>query len=171
MLARWRQKIKAASPSVKKISDHPKPAIRAASGAIAAAQSAANDETRNMVATASQVTPDNSASGQVPTNKTPKKVASPLPPLKPSQTGKQCPTNAAPPATRPSSVQYGLSPAIARVIKAGATLLRPIQDEFYGDRSARLEDPFGHRWNIGHSIEQVATDEMQRRYTKLLSDG
>ena len=60
---------------------------------------------------------------------------------------------------------------IASAVRAGATLEREPTDAFYGERSGVVRDPFGHRWNIGHSIEQVATDEMQRRYTKLLSGG
>jgi uncharacterized glyoxalase superfamily protein PhnB len=50
----------------------------------------------------------------------------------------------------------------------GATVEREPKDEFYGERSGAIRDPFGHRWLIGHSIEEVAPEEMQRRYTKLL---
>ncbi|HJS74280.1 MAG TPA: VOC family protein [Vicinamibacteria bacterium] len=50
----------------------------------------------------------------------------------------------------------------------GATVEREPKDEFYGERSGAIRDPFGHRWLIGHSIEDVAPEEMQRRYTKLL---
>ena len=57
---------------------------------------------------------------------------------------------------------------IERALKAGATLEIPIQDQFYGERSGSFRDPFGHRWNVGHSIEEVSTDEMQRRYTEML---
>ena len=57
---------------------------------------------------------------------------------------------------------------IARALALGATLERPAKDEFYGERSGVIRDPFGHRWNIGHQIEQVAPEEMQRRYTRLL---
>lgn len=57
---------------------------------------------------------------------------------------------------------------IERALKAGATLEIPIQDQFYGERSGSFRDPFGHRWNVGHSIEEVSTDEMQRRYTAML---
>lgn len=53
---------------------------------------------------------------------------------------------------------------IARAVAAGATLLRPATDAFYGERSGVVRDPFGHRWNIGHSIEEVTPEEMQRRY-------
>lgn len=60
---------------------------------------------------------------------------------------------------------------IATAVRAGATLEREAADAFYGERSGVVRDPFGHRWNIGHSIEKVATDEMQRRYTELSSGG
>ncbi len=42
------------------------------------------------------------------------------------------------------------------------------QDQFYGERSGVVRDPFGHRWNIGHSVEDVSHDEMQRRYTRMM---
>ena len=58
---------------------------------------------------------------------------------------------------------------IERALTAGAELERPCQDEFYGERGGVVRDPFGHRWQIGHSIETVEPDEMQRRYTEMLS--
>ena len=57
---------------------------------------------------------------------------------------------------------------IARAVAAGATVVRPAQDQFYGERSGTVRDPFGHEWNIGHQIETVSTDEMQRRYTRMM---
>jgi PhnB protein len=57
---------------------------------------------------------------------------------------------------------------IARAVAAGATVLMPARDAFYGERSGVILDPFGHRWNIGHGIEEVSPEEMQRRYTALL---
>jgi PhnB protein len=57
---------------------------------------------------------------------------------------------------------------IARAVAAGATLERAPQDEFYGERGGVFRDPFGHRWNVGHSIEEVTPEEMQRRYNELL---
>ena len=51
----------------------------------------------------------------------------------------------------------------ARAVAAGATLEAPIKVEFYGDRSARLRDPFGHRWNAQTRVEEVPTAELQRR--------
>lgn len=58
---------------------------------------------------------------------------------------------------------------IAAAIAAGASLTRAIQDQFYGERSGRIRDPFGYDWLIGQTIEAVESDEMQRRYTALLS--
>jgi PhnB protein len=57
---------------------------------------------------------------------------------------------------------------IKQAIAAGATLERAPKDEFYGERSGVVRDPFGHRWLIGHHIEDVSPQEMQRRYTELL---
>lgn len=51
----------------------------------------------------------------------------------------------------------------------GAKMIDEPQDHFYGERSCKVEDPFGHRWLIGHSIEKVTPEEMQRRYTALFS--
>ncbi|MCY1008014.1 VOC family protein [Nannocystis pusilla] len=55
----------------------------------------------------------------------------------------------------------------ARAVAAGARLERPIEVEFYGDRSARLTDPFGHRWNVQSRVEDVSAAEMQRRLDAL----
>jgi PhnB protein len=60
---------------------------------------------------------------------------------------------------------------IEQALKVGATLERKAQDAFYGERSGVVRDPFGHRWLIGHHIEDVTTDEMQRRYTALMASG
>jgi PhnB protein len=50
-----------------------------------------------------------------------------------------------------------------RALQAGATVLRPIQDQFYGDRSGTLEDPFGHRWSVATHIEDVPPEELAAR--------
>jgi uncharacterized glyoxalase superfamily protein PhnB len=55
----------------------------------------------------------------------------------------------------------------ARAVEAGAQVLRPLANHFYGERSGALRDPFGHEWMIGHSIESVTPEEMQRRYNAL----
>jgi uncharacterized glyoxalase superfamily protein PhnB len=59
---------------------------------------------------------------------------------------------------------------IARAVAAGAVLEREAQDQFYGERSGCIIDPFGHRWNIGHSIEDVTPEEMQRRYNEAMKE-
>ena len=56
---------------------------------------------------------------------------------------------------------------IRRAADLGATVEREPKDEFYGERSGCIRDPFGHRWLIGHSIEDVTPEEMQRRYNKV----
>lgn len=53
--------------------------------------------------------------------------------------------------------------AFARAIAAGATQERPVEDQFYGDRSGTLVDPFGHRWTISTHVEDVPPDEMEKR--------
>ncbi len=51
----------------------------------------------------------------------------------------------------------------ARALAAGAKELRPIENQFYGDRSGTLEDPFGHRWTIATHVEDVSPDDMKKR--------
>jgi uncharacterized glyoxalase superfamily protein PhnB len=59
--------------------------------------------------------------------------------------------------------------ALEQAVAAGATLIRPASDAFYGERSGTVRDPFGHEWMLGHSIEEVTPEEMQRRYTALMN--
>ena len=54
---------------------------------------------------------------------------------------------------------------IARAAKAGATIVREPKDEFFGDRSGMVTDPFGYSWFIAHKVEDVSPEEMQRRWT------
>lgn len=64
--------------------------------------------------------------------------------------------------------------AFKRAIDAGARELRAVKDQFYGDRSGSLADPFGHRWHITTHVEDVSGDEMQRRmaeYSKQQKQG
>jgi PhnB protein len=51
----------------------------------------------------------------------------------------------------------------AKALGAGAVELRAPEDQFYGDRSAQFEDPWGHRWNVTTHIEDVSPEEMTRR--------
>ena len=53
--------------------------------------------------------------------------------------------------------------AAARAVDAGATLERPVEDQFYGDRLGSILDPFGHRWYIATHVEDVSEKEVMRR--------
>lgn len=55
-----------------------------------------------------------------------------------------------------------------RAIAAGGKELRAVQDQFYGDRSGTLEDPFGHVWTISTHKEDLSNDELMRRSEELL---
>ena len=59
---------------------------------------------------------------------------------------------------------------VKRAVTAGATVLRQPKDEFFGDRSAMIMDPFGHRWQIATHKEDVTPAEMQKRWSQML-DG
>ena len=52
---------------------------------------------------------------------------------------------------------------VARAVAAGATLTRPVADQFYGDRVGGITDPFGHRWSIATHKEDLSPDEIRRR--------
>jgi PhnB protein len=58
-----------------------------------------------------------------------------------------------------------------RAVAAGARLVRPVADQFYGERTARLEDPFGHVWHLAQTTEEVSPEEMQRRYNAMGSSS
>ena len=51
----------------------------------------------------------------------------------------------------------------ARAIAEGATEIRPVQDQFYGDRMGMVQDPFGHLWTIATHVEDVSPEELARR--------
>jgi len=53
--------------------------------------------------------------------------------------------------------------AFARALAAGAEQVRPVENQFYGDRSGTLKDPFGYQWTLATHIEDVSTEEAQRR--------
>jgi len=57
--------------------------------------------------------------------------------------------------------------AFARAVAAGATVKRPVADQFYGDRTGTLADPFGHVWSIGTHIEDVPPEEIDRRFKEM----
>ena len=58
-----------------------------------------------------------------------------------------------------------------RALKAGATELRPIRNEFYGDRSGQFLDPFGHKWSVATHVEDVPADEMAKRAQEMMGSG
>jgi len=53
--------------------------------------------------------------------------------------------------------------AVERAVAAGAKLIRPVADQFYGDRVGGIEDPFGYRWFIATHKEDLTMDEIRRR--------
>lgn len=56
-----------------------------------------------------------------------------------------------------------------RAVAAGATERKPVMDQFYGDRSGQLEDPFGHLWWVATHKEDVAPEELQKRVEAMFS--
>jgi PhnB protein len=82
-------------------------------------------------------------------------------------------TMAPPPGGLPGTPAYlfiyveDVDAVIARAAELGATVVRPAQDEFYGDRDGYIVDPFGHGWTVASHTEDVAPDEMARRLSEL----
>jgi PhnB protein len=58
--------------------------------------------------------------------------------------------------------------AFARAIEAGGRVRRPVQDQFYGERSGQIIDPFGYIWSLSAPKEMVSTEEMQNRFDKIV---
>jgi PhnB protein len=58
--------------------------------------------------------------------------------------------------------------AFDRALAAGAARVRPVEDQFYGDRSGTLADPYGYQWTLATHIEDVSTEEAQRRMAAML---
>jgi PhnB protein len=58
---------------------------------------------------------------------------------------------------------------LQRAVECGGVMIREPTDAFYGERSGLVRDPCGHEWLIGHQIEEVAPEEMQRRYNELMN--
>ena len=52
---------------------------------------------------------------------------------------------------------------VARATAAGAKVTRPVQDQFYGDRTGSIEDPFGHLWHVATHKDDLSKAEMKRR--------
>ena len=60
--------------------------------------------------------------------------------------------------------------AIDRAVKAGAQVVQPPEDQFWGDRMGTVVDPFGHKWMLGTHKEDVSAEEMERRGQAWLED-
>ncbi|PTL77867.1 VOC family protein [Vitiosangium sp. GDMCC 1.1324] len=54
-----------------------------------------------------------------------------------------------------------------RFVKAGGKVVRPLENQFYGDRSGQFEDPEGYKWTLAQHVEDVSPEEMQRRMAKM----
>lgn len=54
-----------------------------------------------------------------------------------------------------------------RFVKAGGKQVRPLENQFYGDRSGQFEDPEGYKWTLAQHVEDVSPEEMQRRMEKM----
>jgi len=52
---------------------------------------------------------------------------------------------------------------IKKAVEAGATIERPIEDKFYGDRSGSVRDPYGYSWHLATHVEDVSPEEMEKR--------
>jgi len=57
----------------------------------------------------------------------------------------------------------------ARAIAAGATERSPVEDQFYGDRSGNLTDPFGHQWTISTHVKDVSPEEMEQKFKEMMA--
>jgi PhnB protein len=60
--------------------------------------------------------------------------------------------------------------AFARALAAGAVQVKPVEDQFYGDRSGTLKDPYGYQWTLAMHFEDVSAEEGQRRMEKLFGN-
>lgn len=60
---------------------------------------------------------------------------------------------------------------VQQAVAAGAKLLRPVEDKFYGDRMGTIEDPFGHHWHVSTHKEDVLPAEMARRAAAMAKPG
>ena len=58
-----------------------------------------------------------------------------------------------------------------RAIEAGGKSVRPVTNQFYGDRSGTLEDPFGHVWTVATHVEDVPPEELERRAQAAMKQG
>jgi PhnB protein len=57
---------------------------------------------------------------------------------------------------------------VERAVGAGAKVLIPLKDQFWGDRTARIEDPSGHVWTIPSRVEETSTEERKERWSNIV---
>jgi PhnB protein len=60
---------------------------------------------------------------------------------------------------------------VQKAVAAGAKIVRPLKNQFYGDRSAMLIDPFGHAWSVATHVEDVSPEEMRKRMAAAQAAG
>jgi len=60
---------------------------------------------------------------------------------------------------------------VQKAVASGAKLVRPVKDQFYGDRSGTLIDPFGHMWSVATHVEDVSPEEMRKRAAATMSQA
>jgi PhnB protein len=60
--------------------------------------------------------------------------------------------------------------AVARAAAAGATILLPVKNQFWGDRTGRIIDPAGHVWTISTRIEETSSEEREERWSSIVKD-
>lgn len=61
--------------------------------------------------------------------------------------------------------------AVKRAVNLGAKVLIPVADQFYGDRSGRIQDPFGHLWLVATHTREMTPEEMQHNYQEFLKSS
>jgi PhnB protein len=57
---------------------------------------------------------------------------------------------------------------VQRATAQGAKILKPVEDQFYGDRTGFIQDPFGHLWGVATHVEDVSAKDMQERMKKMM---
>jgi PhnB protein len=57
---------------------------------------------------------------------------------------------------------------VGRAVAAGAKVLIPVKDQFWGDRTARIADPSGHVWTIASRVEETSTEERRERWSSIV---
>jgi PhnB protein len=65
----------------------------------------------------------------------------------------------------------GVDSVVQKAVAAGATLTRPVKDQFYGDRSGAFTDPFGYTWFVATHVEDVSPEEMGKRAAAAMSQA